>query len=103
MPCGRGRTVPADDGRLVTLGSYLAHTGFEFVPRLGLSQHRLGSVDRLGGQAGQLVGSDVAVGQAADLVGVADGDIARPHLLLHFGGQGQLDGKHFETAVDVTY
>ena len=54
--------VPADDGRFVTVGSYLAHTGLEFVPRLGLFQHCLGGVDRLGGQAGQLVGSDVAVG-----------------------------------------
>ena len=78
--------VPADDGRFVTVGSYLAHTGFEFVPRLGLFQHRLGGVDRLGGQAGQLLGLYVAVGQAADLVGVVDGDVARPYLLLHFGG-----------------
>ena len=50
-----------------------------------ISVTRIGFVERLI----SFLAPDVAVGQAADLVGVLDGDVARPYPLLHFGGQHQ--------------
>ena len=77
--------VPLNDGHLDTSTRSSFRPGFEFVPRRCLNT-ALFRVRSFSARATSFVGLGRAVGQAAELVGAAS-DVARPYLVLHFGGQ----------------